>query len=366
MNLSHLINFPIWKNDYKPVVRLNQLQKEYVRIFINKLESGEYKLVDNPCLCGNADSYLDLLISEKDRYGIPCDLVLCRNCGLIRLKRILDNKSNTEFYKNEYRYIYTGRKFPDENFFNDQYQRGIYFLKLVEKYTDISTIHNVFEIGCGSGGCLYPFYEVGKQVSGCDFNEDYLKIGISKGMNLYIGEVDFDKTSPNSQSLVILSHVLEHVANPFEFFCEAVKLVREEGYILVEVPGIFYISKIYFNPILYFQNAHVFNYYYYYYLKEFFLSFSLEILYGDERCTFLLKKPKGWNCSIPTRVYSEDMKAYAKKIENFIAKSYLIHKLKLNPYYYREMIIGLLDWLGIKDPVKRAIVLLKEKIKWNS
>lgn len=29
---------------------------------------------------------------------------------------------------------------------------------------------NVFEIGCGYGGNLYPFFQNGENVAGCDYN----------------------------------------------------------------------------------------------------------------------------------------------------------------------------------------------------
>ncbi|HOI83649.1 MAG TPA: hypothetical protein PKW30_05025, partial [Campylobacterales bacterium] len=167
--LNSLINFPIWKNDGAEVVELNVLQKEQIKNFIKKVESKEYKFVDNPCLCGNTDKSLDVLVTQKDRYGIPCENVLCKKCGLIRLKKRLNDYSTAEFYKNEYRDIYVGQELASDDFFGSQSQRGRAFLDLVASNVDISEIKTVFEIGCGAGGILYPFCQEGKKVSGCDF-----------------------------------------------------------------------------------------------------------------------------------------------------------------------------------------------------
>ncbi len=358
--IDQVIKFPIWKNDGKSYVKLNELQKHQIKEFLNKVKSGIYKFEKNPCLCGKTNEELDVVISEKDRYGIPCEIVLCRNCGLIRLKERLDNYSTVEFYKNDYRNIYVGKEIASEEFFLDQIKRGETFLILFDKFVGINNINTVFEIGCGAGGILYPFYLKGKKVSGCDFNENYLKFGIEKGLDLYLGEVNTQKTPHKSQDLVILSHVLEHLNNPIEAMNNIIELVSDGKYLIVEVPGIFYISRTYFNPILYFQNAHVYNYYYYY-LKIFFETLGLEVLYGDERCTFLLKKPLGWTRKRVTAIFDKNMQLWAKKVEVTLKKYYFIHLLKLNPYYIRRGFIHLLDVLGLKDPIKTLIAKINKK-----
>jgi len=103
--INKLVDFPIWKNDGRSIVELNDLQKKQIDNFLSKVNVGEYKFVDNLCLCGNKDKTKDILISEKDRFGIPCEIVLCRKCGLIRLKNRLDDESTANFYMNEYRDI---------------------------------------------------------------------------------------------------------------------------------------------------------------------------------------------------------------------------------------------------------------------
>jgi SAM-dependent methyltransferase len=351
--LSSLVVFPIWKNDGKAVVALNDLQKKQISNFLIKIKNNEYNFIDNPCLCRNTDKTLDILISEKDRYGIACDIVLCKKCGLIRLRERLNDYSTAEFYKNEYRDIYVGQELASDDFFITQAQRGQAFYNLIRKHIDISEIKTVFEIGCGAGGILYPFYQEGKKVSGCDFGEKYLKFGQDKGLDLYQGEVDVNKTPKKSQDLVILSHVMEHFNEPIRTMNGIIELIDDEKYLLVEVPGVFDIKKTYFNPILYFQNAHVYNYYYY--LKVFFETLGLEVIYGNERCTFLLKKPIGWVAQNDIVVYDETMSIWVEKVENELKKYYLLHLLKLNPYYLKIGLIKILDVLGIKQSLKKAL-----------
>lgn len=353
--LNTLIKFPICINDRIPILNLNDFQKEQVNKFLEKVDQGEYNYIENQCLCGNKDQILDTVITEKDRYGIPCIILLCKKCGLIRVKKRLDDKSTANFYDNEYRGIYVGKEFGLQDYFDDQKLRGNKFKILIEKNIGLEEIKSVFEIGCGSGGILYPFFTKGIRVSGCDFGEKYLKFGQEKGLDLYSGEIDPQKTPKNSQDLIILSHVLEHINEPIQFVNDVLDYLKDEKYLLVEVPGIFHKPNGFYNPILYFQNAHVFQYYYKYFLKIFFKSFGLKVIYGDERCTFLIQKPKNWKFRKTNLMSDKNMVTWANKIEIELKKQQLLHLLKLNPYYLRASIVSILEKLGLKQTLKKLI-----------
>lgn len=352
--LYKLIDFPLWKNDEKAIIKLSAVQKEYIQIFNEKVKQKEYGFIENDCLCGNKNRDKDILISKKDRYGIACNNVLCNKCGLIRLENRLNDESTAHFYMNLYRYIYVGNGCATHEFFISQMGRGRVFLSLVKKYTQFDKIKNVFEIGCGAGGILYPFYQEDKFVSGCDFGERYLEYGVGKGLKLYQGEIDPVKTPKESQDLIILSHVMEHLNNPLEALVDIIEYIKPEKYLLVEVPGIFDIKNTYHDPLLYFQNAHVYNYYYGY-LKRLFETLGLQVLYGDEKCTFILQKPKEY---IPTKhvlISGDDLSLWPDKIAKELKEQYVVHHLKLNSYYVRAGLIRLMDLLGIKASIKAII-----------
>ena len=340
--------FPIYKNNGKSVLSLSSIQKQAIKDFKAKLASGIYILKDNPCMCGAHD---DIVVSEKDRYGIPVRYVLCRNCGLVRQAQRLDDPSTALFYRDDYRSIYVGKETATEDFFTDQVNHGKDFCVVVEKYIDLSNIHKVFEAGCGAGGIIYAFKEHGADVSGCDFGEKYLMYGRSKGLNLYEGEPDLTKTPADSQNLVILSHVLEHLNNPLEYVNNLIEMIAPEGYLLIQVPGLLSIYKQYSNPIGYFQNAHV-NNFYGHYLECFFSLLGLEVVHGDEGCTFLLKKPKSWTKrSIEgLTVWDEEMPEWSRIIEHSLRKDYL-HSL-ISP---KRNIVRLLELLHLKNFVKRLL-----------
>lgn len=357
MNIINWVKFPIWKNNGISSIKLNKLQKKKIEQYQYKIDTAEYKLINNPCLCGYRDTHNDIVITQKDRYGIDCPNILCRQCGLIRLSKKLDDFSTDLFYQNEYRDIYVGKETATEEFFKDQESRGNEFLELIKSYIEVDQIKNVFEIGCGAGGILYPFHKLGMKIAGCDLGEIYLKYGQSKNLDLYQGTIVDTPIKEQTQDLIILSHVMEHFNNPIENLNEIIKFIKPNKYLLIEVPGIFIIDKHYLNPILYFQNAHVYNFYYYF-LKIFFEKIGLEVIYGDERCTFILRKPENWQ---PVELLNfepnqiENLKIYSNKVQYYIKKQFVIDKLKLSSAYYKPIVVKSLDFLRIKGLVKNIV-----------
>ena len=203
-------------------------------------------------------------------------------------------------------------------------------------------------------GSALSFFKNGKECIGFDYNEDYLDIGRKFGLNLISGEYNIVKN--DSVDLIIISHVLEHFINPMEEIKNIIRKIKLGKYLLVEVPGIFYINKVYLNPLLYLQNAHVFNYYREY-LNKFFISFGLEILYGDERCTFFLKKPENWIFKDIDYIYDESLSSYPERIKEYLLKTDNNYKKSkyFNFYYWRNVFSVILSQAGLKKSIKNIL-----------
>ncbi len=352
-----MLDFPLYRNDGIPSVRLNELQKKSIAEFISKLKNGTYNLVDNPCLCGGHD---DICISEKGSYGIPRRYVLCRKCGLVRQEKRLDDESTALFYRDDYRNIYNSNERVG-HYFRFQESRGDSFWSVIAKYADISRIHTAFEAGCGAGGILYAFHKRGIKSSGCDFGEKYLAYGREKGLNLYVGEPDLTKTPPDSQDLVILSHVLEHLNHPAEYVNKIIDVMSPRGYLIIQVPGLLTQYKRNAKCIIGFHVAHV-SYFYEYFLRKFFEALGLEVVYGDEWCTFLLRKPENWvkRDTSDLKIYDDTMPERSRKIQRALKRYYVFSLFR--GYYFlhplkvlKRMIVLPLEILGVKEKIKKLI-----------
>jgi SAM-dependent methyltransferase len=123
-------------------------------------------------------------------------------------------------------------------------------------------LDSVYEVGCGAGGLLLPFYEAGKRVAGVDLGGEYLEVGRSRGMQLVHGNAEtLLETTGERADLVLLMHVLEHYLDLHEAVRETCELVAPGKFLLVEVPGLASIANGYGGDILkYLQNAHTFHF----------------------------------------------------------------------------------------------------------
>jgi hypothetical protein len=137
------------------------------------------------------------------------------------------------------------------------------------------------------------------------------------------------------------------------------KKKKKGKYLLIEVPGIFSIPEdyYYFNPILYFQNAHVYNYYHYY-LANMFQQLGLEIIYGDERCTFICKKKENWEySSIHAINIPEDIQnKYPALVLSYLQKQKRAHKYRfLNIKFLKHKALMFANKMGYQK-VRQWIV----------
>ncbi len=249
-----------YENDGIPIVPLNNLQLQIKDRIALKIQQEIYKFELVPCcICENYDFEL---LSNKDRYGLYNPTVICKNCGLIQNNPHMNEQSYIDFYKSDHRKLFFGEKLPTEDVFRTEYKRGeeiFWFLKESGIINESIKDFNIFEVGCGSGGILQFFKENGFEVQGCDLDEQYLDYGKKKyNLNLHFGtlkEIKFEKL-PN---IIIYSHVLEHILNPKEELTQIKKILKKDGYLYIEVPGVKNLVKTYdMNFLLFLINAHVY------------------------------------------------------------------------------------------------------------
>ncbi len=320
--------FPLYKADVLPSVKMLQKQKDALNEFENKVNTGVYNFIENPCVCRHKKQD-DIVITEKDRYGITINNLLCKHCGVIRTEKILDNKSTTLFYNELYRPLYLGEELASANFFKNQEIRGQLLYLTLNKLDILKTVKAALEIGCGAGGIMYPFAKNGINIIGCDYGTAYLDYGKKKGLKLFEGNI-VDKQKDESVDMILLIHVFEHFTNPVDDIIKIINKISIGGYLVIEVPSILNIHKIYMRPILFFQNVHTFNFHQMF-LNNLFLKLGLEIVYSDEISLIVLKKAEKKIIN-PEKIvfYTQQLAQQSIKIKKYILTCYVKYeKLKL-------------------------------------
>jgi len=172
----------------------------------------------------------------------------------------MTEESLTKFYVEDYRPIYVGSATPPEEFFMDQVGSGKERLEFIAP--SLTNDHRqpvVFDVGCGAGGTLVPFRDAGWKVFGCDLGLEYLERGKAAGLRLEHGDVTA-LARYSKAHLVMLNHVLEHVPDPKELLRQVSEVLVEDGYLYVEIPGIFWVHRNYGDFLLSLQNAHLYGF----------------------------------------------------------------------------------------------------------
>jgi 2-polyprenyl-3-methyl-5-hydroxy-6-metoxy-1,4-benzoquinol methylase len=219
----------------------------------------KFGLVSDGCSLCESNNFT--LVSEGDRYGFDLKKQFCNQCGLIQTYPALSKEFHEEFYSYHYRPLYLKSEAVDyEDVIKEQSDKAKkyldYFINngLSDKLVDLSII----EIGCSSGGTINGIKKAVKSVQGCDLDVEAIKFAKNKfELNVEVGM--YPSSLPNGPKLFILSHMLEHVFNPFKTL-KKIRLIMNPGdYLFIVVPGINGVAKgDYKNDLRrYFHIAHV-------------------------------------------------------------------------------------------------------------
>lgn len=248
-----------YKYDGKPILNLTKLQLKNKERVEEKIDSDEYTFEKINCaICEGSDFEL---LAEKDRYGLYVSTVICRKCGLLQTNPRMTQESYNKFYDSLYRKLY-GESDSLDIFFNNQMLHGKEILEYVETKTHKEFKNKlVVEIGAGAGGILQAFKNKNNKVFGLDLGSEYIKFGVGKGLNLKVGTIKELKELNEKPDLVIYSHVIEHILDPYKELKELRKYLKKDSIVYIEVPGVKNLNRSYNQDFLrYLQNAHVYHF----------------------------------------------------------------------------------------------------------
>lgn len=247
-----------YQNDGIPVLEINETQKKYLKLFLEKYDSGVYQLEDCQCECGNQTEFETL--SEKDRYGLPVKTAICQKCGLVMINPRLTGKSYDLFYETEYPYIYRAIANPDDKYFSKRVKYGHYLVDFIEKNTQIPG-QDILEIGCAGGGIVKAFEERGYNSFGIDLSSAYIEFAKAKGVNAKCCHSRELLQEAKRYDLILVNHVLEHFTDIEKELNIIRQLLKKDGIFVVVVPGIKNLLYSYENDFLRFlQNAHTYHF----------------------------------------------------------------------------------------------------------
>lgn len=159
-----------------------------------------------------------------------CQLLQCESCGLVQTGQF-DNGS-VIYDTNEY--------FVDRNRYLENWDNlCLVFDALLDKISRYKKGGMFLDVGCGVG-CLVSrskargFQAQGVEVSG--WASDYARQ--VRGLTVVTGTLTEASFRNNLFDVVVINHVLEHVPDPGLLLCEAGRILKEDGLLVVGVPNV--------------------------------------------------------------------------------------------------------------------------------
>ena len=194
-------------------------------------------------LCGVDDA--KVLFRKRDKLGITDDeyqAVECRRCGLVYVNPRPTEAEISKFYPETYSWKET---LEADSLFTkwvrklEKTYRYHLLRDEVSKVTQVTGRNSgrVLDVGCGTGDRLDVLRNRGFETYGietsdsADYAREHLRLKVSKGNLFSAGFPDrfFD--------LVTLYNVLEHTHHPSKVCNEIHRILKDDGYVIIQVPN---------------------------------------------------------------------------------------------------------------------------------
>jgi|GEM_PF-700543 len=246
---------------------MNNVTALYVKTMHDEIKTKIIRLEEVPrCMCGSEDFEL---LENVDRFGLPFKSYVCRQCSIVFRSPRLSEESLPYYYQKFYHPIHFGKTdfSTQEALYN--VGQGLKIFKLSYPFLTHKNSLNVLEIGAGTGSVLQEFaseaqnFNIKVQATGTEYSDECIMQGRSKGVMMIRGGFDSPLLQAQGYDFIILSHVFEHFSN-LHLSLERIKaLLKPQGLIYIEVPGIYTIhhkSFYRFSFISYITHAHMYDF----------------------------------------------------------------------------------------------------------
>jgi len=194
-------------------------------------------------VCNNNET--ELIFFEKDKFGISQDrfnIVRCKNCGLIYINPRPTLEEIVKFY-------------PDTYSWKETIRAGSFFTKFIRNLEKLYRYHllnyevrkvlqntglesgKILDVGCGTGDRLRVFKEKGFDTYGIEISSSARYAKDALKLNVFEGDLFKAHFPDDFFDIVTMYNVLEHLHNPAEMLGEASRILKKEGFLVIQVPN---------------------------------------------------------------------------------------------------------------------------------
>jgi SAM-dependent methyltransferase len=146
---------------------------------------------------------------------------------------ITKKKLKWRIEKNLYAYYLTNSRYNNPH-------RSKTLINLLRNYIimpPMSSGTRILDVGCGNGHFLYLFRQNGWETHGTEISEISAKYAESLGNKIFNGELKAARYPRKHFDVIVINHVLEHIANPREMLLECYNILKNDGTLIVATPN---------------------------------------------------------------------------------------------------------------------------------
>lgn len=178
------------------------------------------------------DQKFSTLIGESNEF-FDQKIWICETCGMVSVRDYLCPEDLGAYYSSMSNYEYPANDYDFPEYDKRKAHRQYDWLSQFGHFV------KVLDIGCSLAYTLNLFSKDGSEVLGVEPSEKLKNIAKEKyGVDVITGFISGDTKLPGNQSLIILSHIVEHLFEPLSLLKNLHAHLAEEGMVFIEVPTI--------------------------------------------------------------------------------------------------------------------------------
>lgn len=183
------------------------------------------------------------------------DVYQCDECSLYFMDSPTDEEINS-LYKNEYHNNIKNKLFEIAKS-KMRYARSLSQFNFIKQTIDLKN-KDICEIGAFDGLLLSLFKKNNNNVFGYELNDD-ARVYAKKKYDIDLKENFLE--SKSKYDIIILSHVIEHFREPKEILIKIKSMLKENGFIYIEVPNSPMTNECSYNMLMrYLNTEHIVNF----------------------------------------------------------------------------------------------------------
>lgn len=183
------------------------------------------------------------------------DVYQCDECSLYFIDSPTDEEINS-LYKNEYHNNIKNKLFETAKS-KMRYARSLSQFNFIKQTIDLKN-KDICEIGAFDGLLLSLFKKNNNNIFGYELNDD-ARVYAKKKYDIDLKENFLE--SKSKYDIIILSHVIEHFREPKEILIKIKSMLKENGFIYIEVPNSPMPNECSYNMLMrYLNTEHIVNF----------------------------------------------------------------------------------------------------------